>query len=116
MNIVRASLSIRPAFQHLDGASQKRGVALEQCCLRTIPHAQVKQREELGLVLSDTEREYFGEVCARLLLRVLLPASDREGLLLLLLIMQYGIVCPTALIDGGSQNSWETAVYQSESC
>ena len=114
MNIVRASLSIRPAFQHLDGASQKRGVALEQCCLRTIPHAQVKQREELGLVLSDTERDYFREVCARLLLRVPLPAPKGEGLLLLLLILQYEIVCYIALIDGGPQCSWRTAVMKSK--
>ena len=114
MNIVRASLSIRPAFQHLNGASQNPGVALEQRCLRTIPHAQVKQREELGLVLSDTERDYFREVCARLLLRVPLPAPKGEGLLLLLLILQYEIVCYIALIDGGPQCSWRTAVIQSK--
>ena len=78
MNIVRASLSIRPAFQHLDGASQKRGVALEQCCLRTIPHAQVKQREELGLVLSDIERDYYREVCARPILPVAWTSSRSE--------------------------------------
>ena len=79
MNIVRASLSIRPAFQHLNGATQNPSVALEQRCLRTIPHAQVKQREELGLVLSDTERDYFREVCPKGFSLGSLVGSRRRG-------------------------------------
>ena len=78
MNIVRASLIVRPAFQHLNGATQNPGVAQEQRCLRIIPQAQVKQREELGLVLSDTERDYFREVCARHFLRVPSAGSNRR--------------------------------------
>ena len=33
-----------------------------QRCARMIPQARVKEREELGLVLSDLEREYYREV------------------------------------------------------
>ena len=65
MIVVRASLTVRPSFQHLNGAIQSPGVSLEQRSLRTIPHAQVKQREELKLVLSDVERDYYREVRIR---------------------------------------------------
>ena len=78
MNVVRASLSIRPSFPHSSGPTQSPGVFLEQRCLRTIPHAQVKQREELGLVLSDIERDYYREVCARPILPVAWTSSRSE--------------------------------------
>ena len=90
MNVVRASLSIRPSFQHLNGPTQSPGTFLDQRCLYTIPHAQVKEREELGLVLSDIERNYFREVCTRHFLPFPGPAQSGEGVLLLLLSLQNG--------------------------
>lgn len=39
-----------------------RALPVGQRCARMIPQVRVKEQEELGLVLSDLEREYFREV------------------------------------------------------
>ena len=62
MSALRTSRNVTPAQPLLRRATAVHVLPLGQRCMRMIPQARVKQQEELGLVLSDLEREYFREV------------------------------------------------------
>ena len=62
MNALRISRNATPGQSLIRNAASVHAVPVGQRCVRMIPQARVKEQEELGLVLSDLEREYFREV------------------------------------------------------
>lgn len=71
MNIVRPLLAGGSAFPHLRPAAQSLALPSQQRCMRMMLQARIEQQEELGLVLSELEREYYREVRSRAIHRVL---------------------------------------------
>ena len=70
MNVVRPLLA-GGAFPHIRPAAQSLALPSQQRCMRMVLRARVEQQEELGLVLSEVEREYYREVRSRAIHRVL---------------------------------------------
>ncbi len=62
MNALRISRNATPGRLLSRSAASVHALPAGQRCVRMIPQARVKEQEELGLVLSDLEREYFREV------------------------------------------------------
>ncbi len=62
MTALRISRNAMPGQSLFRSAASVHALPAGQRYVRMIPHARVKEQEELGLVLSDLEREYFREV------------------------------------------------------
>ena len=71
MNTVRPLLAGGSAIPHLRTAAQSPALPSQQRCMRMTPQAKVEQQEELGIVLSELEREYYREVRSRAVHRTL---------------------------------------------
>ena len=62
MSALRTLRNATPAHHLSRSAATLHILPLGQRYVRMVPQARVKEQQELGLVLSDLEREYFREV------------------------------------------------------